>query len=165
MPLFIPLGWIDTWALACAIRRQQKDLAGEGVRMLDVLTADKARWQPALNVVSRVRRRLREVQKIMPALNAYEIAVAEIEQLDGHKQIGWDTWDKGEPEITLHVGIVTNPFSRLYCGTEVWSVGVGDVVAIDAAPAVLRSAVNHGDTARIHLILRLRQRATEEDEQ
>jgi hypothetical protein len=161
MSLFIPLGWIDTWALACAIRRQQKDLTGEGVRTLDVLTADKARWQPALNVVSRVRRRLREVQKIMPALAAYEIEVAVIEQLDAHNEIEWGV---GAPEITLHVGIVTNPFSRLYCGTEIWTVGVGDVVAIDVAPAVLRSAVNHGDTARLHLVLRLRQRATEEDE-
>lgn len=162
MSLFIPLGWIDTWTLSCAIRRQQKDLIGEGVRTLDVLTADKARWQPALNVVSRVRRRLREVQRIMPVLAAYEIAEAIIEQLDAH-----DTWPwmLGEPEITLHVGIVTNPFSRLYCGTEVWAVGVGDVVAIDAAPAVLRSAVNHGDTARIHLIVRLRKRVEPDDEQ
>jgi hypothetical protein len=163
MSLFVPLGWIDTWALACAIRRQQKDLTGEGVRTLDVLTADKTRWQPALNVVSRVRRRLREVQKIMPTLATYEVAEVEIEQFDPHTDktwaVGWNT-----PEITLHVGIVTNPFSRLYCGTEVWAVGVGDVVAIDAAPAVLRSAVNHGDTARIHLVVRLRQRATEEDE-
>ncbi len=163
MSLFIPLGWIDTWALACAIRRQQKDMAGEGVRTFDVLTADKARWQPALNVVSRVRRRLREVQKIMPAIAAYEIAEAVIEQIDAHQIFPWDI-GPGIPEITLHVGIVTNPFSRLYCGTEVWAVGVGDVVVIDAAPAVLRSAVNHGDTARIHLVLRLRQRATEEDE-
>ena len=163
MALFLPLGWIDTWALACAIRRQQKDLTGEGVRTLDVLTADKARWQPALNVVARVRRRLREVQKIMPALNAFEIAVAEIEQFDPHEIAPWDGGLVGE--ISLHVGIVTNPFSRLYCGTEVWSVGVGDVVAIDAAPAVLRSAVNHGDTARIHLVIRLRKREEADDEQ
>jgi hypothetical protein len=161
--LFIPLGWIDTWALACAVRRQQKDLTGEGVRTLDVLTADKARWQPALNVVSRVRRRLREVQKIMPAMSAFEIAEAAIEQFDPHEWVAWYA-GRAESEVILHVGIVTNPFSRLYCGTEVWSVGVGDVVAIDAAPAVLRSAVNHGDTARIHLVVRLRQRATEEDE-
>jgi hypothetical protein len=162
--LFIPLGWIDTWALACAIRRQQKDLTGEGVRTLDVLTADKARWQPALNVVSRVRRRLREVQKIMPGLNAFEIAEAAIEQFDPHEQTAWYA-GREQPEIVLHVGIVTNPFSRLYCGTEVWSVGVGDVVAIDAAPAVLRSAVNHGDTARINLVIRLRKREEADDEQ
>ncbi len=98
----------------------------------------------------------------MPALAAYEIAEAELEHFEPYQSWHWRVGT--QPEITLHVGVVTNPFARLYCGTEVWSVGVGDVVAIDAAPAVLRSAVNHGDTARIHMIIRLRQRATEEDE-
>ena len=164
MSLFIPLGWIDTWALSCSLRAKQKDLvdAGPGFRAMDVLGADKARWQTALNVVARVRRRLREAQQALPALMSYEIAEASLQQLDARAVL---PWDGGAPqEIVLHVGIVTNPFCRLYAGVEIWSLGVGDVVALAAQPAIQRCEANHGDTARVHLCVTLRQKPLDDEQ-
>jgi hypothetical protein len=156
MPLILPLGWVDTWALACVLRRQQRDLRAEEDGALRLRLSDeagdhpdlKSRWQLAGNVIGRARRRLREARQAIPALAAFDIVSVDLESLPGGTVV---PWSQGEDEISVHIGIVTNPEARLYVGTEMWSLGVGYVVALTPAARVFRSAANFGETARFHL--------------
>lgn len=62
-----------------------------------------------------------------------------------------------ETYIRLHLPLRTNPATRLYCGLDVVSPGVGALTML--SPTSLCSAVNLGDTARIHLVVDLRKLA------
>ena len=55
--------------------------------------------------------------------------------------------------------MVTHPYSRLYVGPEVYSLGWGEVVLTAASPSIKCSAVNSSDLRTVSLVLTLTQAA------
>jgi hypothetical protein len=76
---------------------------------------------------------------------------AEIEGLKSGEHQEW-TRDNDNTGIIVHVGIVTNPASAVFAGAESATLIPGQVIAFGSK--LWRSAVNQGDTARWHLVLR-----------
>ncbi len=157
-----PLGWVDPWSLAVWLYKEQGKLRGEdGVRRLVVIRPGENnaqyrhpdlsdKWKTLRNAIARARR--------LAEQGNLELVQAELEALDPG---GFIDWEKGGKEVAVHIAVVTNPAATLYCGNEFTVLGAGQIVA--RAGDTLWSAVNLGDTPRIHLILTLRERAIEEE--
>jgi hypothetical protein len=159
------LGHIPVWDLQASLHRRERraELVGEdGVKTLVVrdgawrhpgLTANgTVKWPSLRNVISRANRM---VDQVVPQ---YEIARAEFEELEPRARI---PWADGQPGIAVHIGVVTNPAALLYSGNQAFGVSEGQIVAMEME--AVTSAVNHGETPRIHLILMLRKRMAEEE--
>lgn len=153
-----PLGWIDPWDLSIVARKLQGRIRGEhGVRRLILIDGPKrdhdyTKSGTLRNAITRARR--------IAEQGNLELVRAEIEQLDGGAHIPWET---GEDELAVHVGIVGNPLAILYSGNEGMTVTPGQIIGMSMLP--LHSAVNAGETARIDLVLTLRSRLIEDDQE
>jgi hypothetical protein len=159
------LGWIDTWALASTLAQTQRrqQLKGEdGAKMLVVREEgaeghpwthpDLAKWAAMKNAIGRAGRILAEQS---PQLKIARVAV---ELLEPGAVLPWFKDDA--PEIDVHVGLVHNPWSMLFAGNEGLNVMPGQIVA--HGRDVWHSSVNLGTTSRVHLVLTLKKRESEE---
>lgn len=169
MSLLRFIGYTDTWALATSLYKTQAKLPKPeaGVRRLRVRERrEDATWlHPEISKGGgwgSLRNKIGEASRLVTAnMPSLEIAAVDVEMLDPHAFIGWHKGDRDE--ITVHLGIVSNPGAILYAGGESWSVGQGQIVMCSPAIHVLRSAVNFGDQPRISLVLTLRPRDAQEE--
>lgn len=155
------LGWESPWAIATWVYKEQGALRGEGgVRRLVVIRPGEnaqyrhpnlQKWTTLRNAINRARR--------LAEQGNLELVSAELEALDPGAFI---PWEKAGAEIAVHIGVVTNPAATLYCGNEGMVVQPGQIVA--RAGDSLWSAVNIGDTPRIHLLLTLRERVLDDEQ-
>lgn len=150
--LLTPIHWLDVWQLCHSLyaRRQKLGKPQNGVRTLTLIDGDwKAPelkdWATLTNMLSRCTRLLRE------RAPDCRISAAAIECLDPGAVIPWE--HGSDDEVEAHVAIVVNPFARLFAGLETYCPGWGEVVLLSPSTRAMKSAVNMGETPRIHLIL------------
>jgi hypothetical protein len=166
LSLIIPLGWLDTWGLSCAIRRRRADLLPvedePGIRRLDVLDQnvieDKNLRNFSQRLISKIGAALKELQHRDTSLIDYRMTGAWIEEQAEQTHTPWQT---GFSEILVHVGIVTNPATRLYFGFEQVHIEVGGVYGFPDRPDVLRCSFNDGKAPRIHAVMSFTKRQEE----
>lgn len=159
MSVFIrPLAWLDIWQLAVWTYGHQNMLKDDadrpGLRRLTIV--EGKRRHPGYDKMTTLRNLVTRARRVAEVGNL-ELTGAALEQLDPGAHV---PWSMGEDRIAVHVGVVCNPHSALYCGSEMLIVLPGQVAALNER--FLWSAVNAGETVRIHLILYFRQREIEE---
>lgn len=159
MNLIRPLTFVNVWGVSHALYARQNRLGKPtgGVRRLVIEEGGKSQIREWRNAEIFLKRARRLLSGAMP--NA-EIARAEFEMIDPG---GATPWSFGSDEsVEVHVGIVTNPLARVYAGIESWSVEYGQCVLFQPGGRVMRSAVNGGESPRVHAIFTLRLRAIDE---
>lgn len=153
---FEPLGWLDVWSLQSWLYKNRSILKGDrGTRTF--LVQENGVTNPELDKVPSLTILLRRAANLAAPLGL-EIAKAELEQLDAHSVQHWETT---EQTVAAHVCIVGNPACQLYAGPTVYFLAPGFVVAQDRQ--LRHSAINEGDTPRIHLLVHLTRAQPEYD--
>ena len=107
-------------------------------------------------LLNRCRRML---QIANPTLEVGEIGKAWFEHLGTGEVIDWrrDAGPYAEAHVRFHVPIIVNPGERLISGTETFLPIVG--VMMSMAHLIPHSAINMGETARVHLVVDFRKPA------
>lgn len=158
-----PVALVDVWPLAHSLYARQAELSKpvDGVRTFLALdggwrSPELRKWKILANLLSKGKRLLAGQ---MPNL---EIVKAALEMLDAGAATPWIAGKDDEAEV--HVGIVTNPGAQLCAGIERWSVGWGEAVLSMPGSRAQHCAVNFGEMARVHLILTLRPKSSENEQ-
>lgn len=159
MPYLRVLGHLDNiWPLAVSLYRERGTLKPvEGLPGVHrAIIIDGAYERAGLEKWTTLRNTIAQARRIAGV--EYEMTGATIEQLNGGACIPWET---GPDDFAVHIGIIPHPLAMLYSGNEGLSVQFGQVVALSRK---FRSSATHeGKSARVHLILNLRQRTIEEE--
>jgi hypothetical protein len=151
MSAFSLLGWLDCFDLAASLPKHMGEFKGEGRRLLYSFDAVEG-WV--------------EFESIRDALDStahrlgYEINRCILELLDPGHCSPWRTFGA---LLRTHLVLRTNPRAVIYSGIESMSPGQGLLVAFD--PRQPFSAVNLGDSPRIHLVVDWRLKRTEDPAQ
>jgi hypothetical protein len=150
-----PLGWVDTWSLSAALNRARDKFRTEtspGVRVI------RTRHDGEPGDIGPVRILLNKARRlIIQQAPQFVLVGAQIEQFEPRAVTNWDQGHESGAEIAVHIGLVTNPMAVIFSGNEGSTVAVGQVVAQDLG--VMHSAINLGDTPRLHFVLFLKKPA------
>jgi aspartyl/asparaginyl beta-hydroxylase len=134
MSAFTILGWLDVFDLAASLPKRMGEFEGKGRRIC------RKSWTELEDLTLLLRNAGNRLGHVTE--NSFQL-----EMLDaGH----CSPWRKAEGILRMHLVLRTNPHSILYSGIESMSPGQGVIVVFD--PRVPFSAINLGETPRIHLI-------------
>jgi hypothetical protein len=140
---FRVLGFFDVWPLSASLRLRMDWFKTEAV--IEILKhPDLEKWSHMRNVLSRIRRNSA----------GHEMTAAYIELLESGVGDAWDAPPRMPDFQKVILPIVTNPLAIMYSGPEQMHIAQGLLTWVNNA--VLCSAVNHGATPRIHLVLEMR---------
>jgi hypothetical protein len=152
-PLFVPLGTVPIWALCHSLYAHQARLgkAVEGVRKLEI--SDGSWKNPEAKAIKNLDIMINRAKKLIAQAPEWTMAGARLEMLDPGAALPWQPGVDGE--IEAHIAVVTNDFASLLAGVASYRLSWGAAVLSTVGPGAKRSAVNFGDTPRLHLIISL----------
>ena len=161
---FSPAGFIDPFELLCSLKGRLHLFTGTGLRVLHLRAPRKS--EPNAYIDLRDLTRWPEAQAVLDQVaetaekragHAVELGRAYLEMLDAgaatapRKIAG----DYAARHARVVVGLRCNPGSYLWCPPDQVVLTSGQAVL--TSPALYHGALNAGETARIHLIIDVRQ--------
>ena len=164
MPNFSHAGFIDPFDLLCSLKGRLHLFTGTGLRTLHLRAPRKSepneyvdlpdfkRWPEAQAVLNEVAETAEK-----RAGHTIELGRAYLEMLDAGAAIASRkvSGDYAARHARVVVGIRCNPGSYLWCPPDQVVLTPGQAVL--TSPALYHGALNAGETARIHLIIDIRQ--------
>jgi hypothetical protein len=171
---FIPVGWLDTFELAASLRQRMGRFAPDadaapGRKVIplrgpaeDSDPADDTRFQfnrAATQKWPELRAALERILRVGKALGGIDLGRIELELVSPGAALPWrrEVGDYVERYERLHLALRTNPGAIVYSGNEGLHLLVG-AATIVARRGVPTSAVNMGESPRIHLVVDFRRK-------
>lgn len=170
---FRPITFIDTWALCSALHKERsrfksetrrQDMDGSPHRETQAIflrgpaNPDETNWyedveQVDYQILKDWKTARNVLSRIQSAIGGRPLGKAMIVQLQSGGKVAWHV-DEGpyyERHHRLHLPLITNPMSLMFSGAASMHMPVGMLCGINNR--VLHSAINAGQTPRVHLIV------------